>query len=344
MYYFPFSLPVNCPLSIVHFIRFLLLIHCQLYVVHCALGQDADSAQNARMTIFQLRLQADEATEKGKYMQSLHYWVDILEIDPDNPENYAERSLVFQKMGDYPAAVSDCHSIIRLIPEHYRGYWRRAELYFIQRKYSHALADLNRAVEYSGNSNIKHAILFDRGLCLEQMRNFRAAADDYLAILSYTPRHLKAQHHLGMVYNELSMPDSSIHYLRATILQVPDYAPAYISLGYTLTDQGKYDEAIVALDYALSLSGENDYQRALCLNNRGYCRLQIKDLKNAWSDLSQARRLLPHHPYIYRNIAAWHVVNNHRAAACRYWHKAQQYGFEQQYGDEVRQLIERYCR
>lgn len=303
-----------------------------------------DSAQLRAIRVFQWRLDIDAAVEKGKYERALHLWVDVLEADPNNPEHYFHRSKLFQRMGDYPAALSDCHILIRLEPESYRGYWRRAELYFLQERYSHTLADLDRALYYADPPQVKSAILFDRGFCYEVQHQYQQAKDDYVLITTlYNPKHVKALHHLGISWNELQQPDSAIVVLKKAIVLEPEKPGAYISLGYSYLLKKDYPTALPFLDRAVELSADDDYSLALALNNRGYCRLRMEQWREAGRDIRKSLTINPEQPFAYRNQALWHQEQGRQKAACRAWKQAQRYGFEKEYGSEAREALESHC-
>lgn len=291
-----------------------------------------DSIALQQAKILRLRMQADALVEKGKYEQSLPYWLEIIETEPNNPEHYYRRSRVFERMRDYGAAISDCHILIRLEPESMRGYWRRAELYFLQNKYHHVLADLDRALYHAEHPKDKASILFDRAYCYEKLCEYAKAKQDYLLLLeSYTPEDAIAMSRLGAVYHHFGQNDSALYLIKASVLLRDDYLRTYIVLGMLHRRMGNYPEALLALDYVTEsfFSAPADQKSKLLailimnLHERALCHAASGNWRAASSDWRWLRRLNPKYKYLFYVKGELLWARGRQAAACRCFQKAQ---------------------
>ena len=79
-------------------------------------------------------------------------------------------------------------------------------------------------------------------------------------------------------------------------------------------------------------------------NNRGFAKLQLKDLKGAKADISKAQELDPENSYACRTMALYLIADNKTKQACEQLEKALKLGYANEYDDEVDNLIKLHCK
>ena len=111
-------------------------------------------------------------------------------------------------------------------------------------------------------------------------------------------------------------------------------------MGYLYQLKGDFQKSVNYLDHALQL----DPNEALALNNRGYSKLKLGDLKGALADVKKSIKLYPGNAYAYRNLGLIHLSQSKNDEACKAFYEALDKEFTKQYGNEVINLIKENCR
>ena len=85
--------------------------------------------------------------------------------------------------------------------------------------------------------------------------------------------------------------------LKKSIILTPQEPNSYNALGLLFTEQGKYQEALDALDQAIQLVP----REAFFYNNRGYCYLKQGNLLSAERDIQKSLSMNPDNAWAIRN-------------------------------------------
>jgi predicted Zn-dependent protease len=91
------------------------------------------------------------------------------------------------------------------------------------------------------------------------------------------------------------------------------------NIGYALLQQKKYQEAIDQFTKAVTISPYWDYP----YNNRGYCKLQLGDMDNAFVDLEHSFEMNSDNSYSWRNLGAFYLATNEFEKALQYFEEAE---------------------
>jgi len=114
---------------------------------------------------------------------------------------------------------------------------------------------------------------------------------------------------------------------------------ALMNIGYVYQRMEKYDSAFIYLEKARILDPKNPYT----LNNISYTQLKLDDLKGAMKSVNASLKTFPGNSYAYRNRALVYLAMSENEKACEDLYSAVKYGFTEQYGREVKDLIEENC-
>jgi tetratricopeptide (TPR) repeat protein len=101
----------------------------------------------------------------------------------------------------------------------------------------------------------READLLEAALGLEKARQFSAAVQSYLAVLSRWPQNLPAMMGLGNCFYALGDLESSESAFRRAVETHPDNGAAYNNLAHVLLALGRREEALTAARHAVSLGG-----------------------------------------------------------------------------------------
>lgn len=93
---------------------------------------------------------------------------------------------------------------------------------------------------------------------------------------------------------------------------------ANLNLAFALMMQKKYKDAIVFFSKAIELAPylEN------AISNRGFCKVQLGDLENAFTDLEQALEINPDQTYMWRNMGAYYLKAGDYQKALEHFEKS----------------------
>ncbi|MFQ5649357.1 MAG: tetratricopeptide repeat protein [bacterium] len=178
---------------------------------------------------------------------------------------------------------------------------------------AYKLGQYKTAVEYYDKATSSDATFYQayygKGLALNKMRKYTAAIEAYKGCVAQNPAYANAYVEMGKIYNKLGQVDNAIktyqsavennpgsykayyqlgaayldkkknynmaaqNFTKATQLN-PDYDLAHYSLGVSLTELKRYDEALIALDKAIGVTKRRKwesphYRKAVIYNKQG---------------------------------------------------------------------------
>ena len=74
-----------------------------------------------------LKAKANNFMKCGKYLEAIMDYSQAIAIQPSNPILYSNRSLAFLKLSQFFFAVKDAETVIRLVPDWAKGYYRKGQ-------------------------------------------------------------------------------------------------------------------------------------------------------------------------------------------------------------------------
>jgi tetratricopeptide (TPR) repeat protein len=198
----------------------------------------------------------------------------------------------------------------------------------------------NMAIRYAKSDTIKYAYILNRGTARAGHRDFEGARVDYEKVLEFNPNDIGTLNNIANVYRELKMPNKGIESLKKIIKIDPSFIGPYINLGFAYLQLDSLDLSIKYFDEALKI----DPNEALVYSNRGNVYYKLKNYSAALKDINYSISLYPSNSYAYRNLALVYIATNKMSEACETLKFADYYGFEQRYGDEVKNLRAKHCK
>lgn len=233
--------------------------------------------------------------------------------------------------------------VLNALPKHRKNseYYNRAGTYYESGgMIDSAVYMYNMAIKYAVGDTLKYMYLQNRGAAKIGNRNFVGAKEDLEKVLAFNPKDIATLNNIANVYDELGEKNKAIHTLKKIIEISPEFVGTYVNLGFCYTEMDSIDLGIKYFNHALTIEPKD----GVIYNNRGYAYYKQKNYSAALKDINQSISLYPTNSYAYRNLALVYIATNKMSEACETLNYAIRYGFEQQYGDEVNQLLKKHCK
>jgi len=189
---------------------------------------------------------------------SIGYFEEAIRKDPTFAPAYVGLAFAYDDLGTVlppeevgPKAISAARRALELDPDLADAHALLGEMYQLQWQWAEAQAEYKRALELNRNDAAAHLGLANWLLCQGRTEEAlvwsrRARELDPLGVTGLSN---------GWILFQARRYDEAIGELRSVLAVHPDYATAHWFLGYALIAVGRSDDAITALDKAVSLSG-----------------------------------------------------------------------------------------
>jgi tetratricopeptide (TPR) repeat protein len=246
------------------------------------------------------RAQAKELASK-KVAALIDYEI-VIRLDPENPNAYFKRGLLYHGQKKYKQAIDDFSRLLELdnfgdtkaiifkgieineggdatfsgleTMDKMQGdiYNARASSYMVMNDLKNAMEDFDSAVSINANSA---NFLVNRGLLHLQNKDSVEAESDFRKALKVDGAHNIALYNLSLIANKTEKRK-----INNQIFSQGQYAQAYSKRGYDKYMSGAYKSALNDYDSALVLRPNH----AEDLMNRGLAKLKINQTSNALND------------------------------------------------------------
>jgi tetratricopeptide (TPR) repeat protein len=107
----------------------------------------------------------------------------------------------------------------------------------------------------------------------------------------------------GKMLLQADKPEESVAYFQAFVKANPESAQAYFYLGTAFSETDKFDDAINALEKAISLANKRGYDSAQFHVNLGNCYLQRDRVDDAITQFHTAEQIMPNESRAHLNMA-----------------------------------------
>lgn len=207
-----------------------------------------------------------QISEREKKINDAIEWYKKVYDGPFHIASYIRASLLLTLDEKYEEAIYVLDNAQATnLAAHKKIVLTKIEVLIEASKYEQALNDANRALEIIPNDI---DLLYARSLIAGYLDNITLAEQDLSKILSLNPDHANALNALGFTLSHIpNRRDDAKEYLERAIKIAPNNPNYLDSMGWLLYQMGKYDEALLTLEKAYSLSPDIDitihYSQAL---------------------------------------------------------------------------------
>ncbi len=206
-----------------------------------------------------------------------------------NKPNYAEafykRGLINASFGDYTKSLSDFNQALSLNNVYEEVLRARADLYYYNKKYNEAYAEITRVIEaFKANES---ELYYKRGVCLSAIGKCPDAIKDFNKAANISRENDSAYVQIGNCYMRMDKKSQqAMTYYRRAMQANPQNAEAYLGRAKVYLDMKRPQLALQDLDESLKFG-----KLAEAYYLRGALRDQNNDKKGACEDLKMAAQL-----------------------------------------------------
>ncbi len=214
-------------------------------------------------------LLADVFREAGQYERSIEQVDRLIERYPKDPAFVFKRGLAYFRWNNMDTAKEQFLKAYQLQPSYQDAYFYAGRVDFEKKEYTQAMK-VFRAVLDEAPSNGEYR--FYLGYALEKNGNLTQALEEYNNVERYAPDYGKVNPELFYRRGRILAMEGNYRRAKEDLIQVlrtqPDHVGAMLSLGDTLFDERKYEEAIAL--YERALKQRSDLPRAHFQVGRAY--------------------------------------------------------------------------
>ena len=207
--------------------------------------------------------------------------------DPKAAQPLAMRGMIYLAQRDFTHAEADLSKAIELDPKLEPAYLLLTQLYVATNKQDQAIAKLNAFVE----KNKDVPALMQLGLLQQGQKHFDAARDAYEQLLSVNPNFAPALNNLAFIYSEhLGQLDKAYDLAKKATAIAPNEPHLADTLGWIAFKKGDYGDALRALQESaakLPDSPEIEYHVGMAhymLGQEGPARTALQKAADATAD------------------------------------------------------------
>ncbi|MBM3992910.1 MAG: tetratricopeptide repeat protein [Planctomycetes bacterium] len=181
-----------------------------------------------------LRKQAQDAMSRGQYQEARQLYLQLLGLQPDNPDVHYGLATVFFLVGDAESAAHHFKQVIRLDPLRAAAYVNLGAVQNRLEQHDEALATLRKAIQLDPNRAEGY---YNMGLVYKQLGQLDMAVNAYREAIRINPRMYDAHYNLGNIFLEREQYHQAIaHYKQALEIR-PDWPKGKAALDSALAHQ-----------------------------------------------------------------------------------------------------------
>lgn len=222
-----------------------------------------------------------------------------LQLEPNERSYKARKIAILSALG----RTSEMHAVAQTMVEDYdennpSAYSNIGIEFFNARDYNLAVVFHSKALDLHvdrarADQEYKEAhareiynIYVNRGLAYEYAEKYHEALSDYKAASNTLRRDYLAYYRMGSLQSSQQNYQAAINAFESCFTYKPDYPQGWVNLGFAYSQLGNRTQAIRTYNRALEVEGVAS--KALILNNRGFCYLELGNIPKAEEDLLAA--------------------------------------------------------
>lgn len=193
-------------------------------------------------------LRGEQLLAKGRVEEAWTAFEEAIESDPQDPRAWLDLGLVYEEMGDQPAAERAYRRSIEIDGNFAEPYNNLGVLLRERGALADAIPMLERAVALDPGLGPAR---FNLALAYEDAGERDKSEREYLAAIQALPNDPVPRINLAMLYLDTDRPDEAADQLRVAVPQVRGDVLLSIAVGAGLRRAGEPDEAVEVLHGAL---------------------------------------------------------------------------------------------
>lgn len=292
------------------------------------------NAQNEKLQ------KALELADNGKYKKAIAIADKLIVENPYFASAYCLKASSQINLKQFNESLQTLRIGIQVMPDSLNLYTTRAMIYENYRLFKQAIQDLTTGYTKAKVDSNKVSFLISRGAVKFKIRDYQGSYNDQLKALEMDSTNIYIYNNIAMSCDELGKPEETIKYLNKVLEIDSVFIPAIVNLGFKYQRMEDHEKALEYLDKAVELDPEEGF----AYSNRSFSRLKTGDVKGAMKDIEMAIKLKPSNSWAYKTRALIKIEMGKTSQACEDLSLANKWGFTNQYGDEVNEMIQQYCK
>ncbi len=197
---------------------------------------------------------------KGRVLEGIEKFKEILRADPTNAPAYFYLSTVYTEMKEYDVAERYLGHAMEANPKQGAHYYQLGLIRYRQKRWRPALGFFRQALEFGAGNN-EAAVWRSIGDVQVELFDREAALQAYETALRIQPQDRGTRLALGRFYVERNEPQQAIAHLRAAVEMDPLLQAAYPILGRAYRQAGDLQSALTILKRALDANPADQESR-----------------------------------------------------------------------------------
>ena len=275
----------------------------------------------------------------GKYQLALNDFNKMIVRGVRKASAYHGRGWVYQRQQQYKQALRDFNQAIRLDSTNALYYRAKSWPYYKTEQYELALKYLNKAIALD---NTEGLFFEDRGWVYKSFGKAQLGIQDFDKALKLDPA--KGNTYEGRARCYASMGEyqkAARDFEQALALDSTDTF-CYEGQAFNFINMGQYELALKGFQKVLSMNPP-EKNRIFTYNNIGHTYYKMGQYQKALKNINHSLKYNPKNSYAYKNRALVYIAQNKLDLACKDLRRAQQLGYKKLYGNEVAELLKKYC-
>lgn len=207
------------------------------------------------------------------------------------------------------------------------------------KQFRESIEDYDHALRFEVDDSMHVSLLLNRSSSKIAIRDFNGAYEDLIDAYGIDSVNIGVLNNLAMVCDEIGKGDQTLKYLHKVLAIDSGFFGGWLNIGFKYQEMGEHRTAIRYFDKAISI----DPKHGLGYSNRAFNKYKIGELSSAMDDINKSIKLYPGNSYAYKVRALIFVAQKNKAKACEDLHEAIRLGYTEMYGEEVKELLVKYC-
>ncbi|MFY7965931.1 MAG: CDC27 family protein [Chitinophagaceae bacterium] len=295
-----------------------------------AMAQSAESNQN----------KATEYYKKKEYTKAIKELDKTLLSDSNNIKALLLKGHCLYDLKQFQQSYNLFSKVLQIDSTDFEALNQRGLILNTIQEFEGAISDFTKALKLNLPDSIKISLYINLGTAKAAIRDFEGAYESYMSAYKIDSLDVGALNNLAVVCDETGRGNETLKYLFKIVDINPGFIGSYCNIGFKYQGMGEHQKAIDFFDKALKI----EKNQPLALNNRGFSKYKIGDLKGGLADIEKSIENYPANSFAFKNRALIYFAMNEYGKGCADLHTAIKLGFTEMYGKEVMDLIDEKCR
>lgn len=284
-----------------------------------------------------------EKMEQQKYQDAEVICDQLINTHPKEVEFIMTRALVKDARSNRSGAIDDLLMAAEIRPEYDTLLDMLAVYYQMSGMFDSSILYFQKALKHAKSNEMRVGIINNLGGTYIYQKKIDKAISLYERYLKRDPKNKLMLINLATAYDEKKEHKKAIGILKTALKIDPGFFQTYNNLGLIYTSVDQYDSALAYLDKGIDMI-TLEQNKAYLFSNKGHCYHKMKRYNEAIKLFNKSIELDPNNPWVYKNKAETYFAMNMTTEGCEYLQESKRRGFEQFYGQDVNNLIEKFCK